>query len=465
MLAGMTGGSMSAMRVTRAALFAATLLGWLGGPGPAAAEEAFLGFSDGVRWGVEVVQTRLAAQQAVRWDYVVVLRETRGREVQLERIDIGVGDRTTRSHSTADRLPPHGELRIKHWDRSADGKSVVEVFRRYRGRDQLGSPVTLEVKLKLDSGVGVRPAAPTPIALPGDLGVPTPPDIRLVTPPPSTPPELAGLAGVWHGRWGQAGREALVVFEELAPDRPIVVAYAWGRWRDTESGWERLLAARDQGVLTARVSGGGRLTFRLEPSGKLGVAWRSGEESSRAVLTRLDTSPHVTVAGAPATADQATRLAREAWDALQDGRTGEALPKAQEALAMREQLLGSRSPAVGESLNTLGEVYRAQGQLDDAERTHRSALALRESVLGPQHLDVATTLNNMAMLNTARAAYVEAETLLKRAQAIVEASPPSAQRTRLQAEILESLARVYRGLGRIAEAQEAQARAMLLWTQ
>src|SRR5262252_1851517 len=96
---GHDGRAMSTTRVTRAAILAAGLLGGLGGPGLAAAEEAFLGFSDGVRWGVEVVQTQLAAQQAVRWDYVVILRETRGREVQFERVDIGVGDRTTRSHS------------------------------------------------------------------------------------------------------------------------------------------------------------------------------------------------------------------------------------------------------------------------------------------------------------------------------------------------------------------------------
>jgi tetratricopeptide (TPR) repeat protein len=195
------------------------------------------------------------------------------------------------------------------------------------------------------------------------------------------------------------------------------------------------------------------------------ASWRSGSESASTVFTRLAVGPPAAPVKGPATAERASRLNREAWDALQDGRNGEALPKAEEALALREQILGPRDPAVAESLNVLGEVYRARGQLDDAERIHRRALALRESTLGPQHLDVAATLNNLAMLENARAAYLEAETLLKRALAIADASPPSEQRTRLRAELFESLARVYRGLGRIADAQEAQARAMLLWTQ
>jgi len=218
-------------------------------------------------------------------------------------------------------------------------------------------------------------------------------------------------------------------------------------------------------ALTFLQAGGGRVVLQLEPHGMMLASWRSANDSTSAVFTRLTISQPAVEAKGPTTVEQASRLNREAWDALQDGRLGEALPKAEEALAMREQLLGPRSPAVAESLNMLGEVYRAQGQLDEAERIHRRALALRESVLGAQHLDVATSLSHLAMLSNARAAYVEAETMLRRALAIADAAPPSDQRTRLRAELFEGLARVYRGLGRIAEAQEAQARAMILWTQ
>ncbi|MGH7318649.1 MAG: tetratricopeptide repeat protein [Candidatus Rokuibacteriota bacterium] len=162
---------------------------------------------------------------------------------------------------------------------------------------------------------------------------------------------------------------------------------------------------------------------------------------------------------------RAASLARDAWQDLLDGRFADALPKAQQALALREQVLGPDHLAVAASLNTLGEIYRAHGQFDDAERVHRRALTIREKHLGPGNPDVATTLNNLAMLHNARAVYAEAESLLKRALSIIERARETPQQNRrLEAEILENLAKVYRALGRIAEAEEAQAKAMLLWT-
>ena len=110
------------------------------------------------------------------------------------------------------------------------------------------------------------------------------------------------------------------------------------------------------------------ITFQLYPNGRLAAAWRSGGNTASAVFTRLGTSQPAALSPTPATAEQGARLAREAWDALQDGRHAEALPKAEEALALRERLLGPRHPDIADSLNLLGEVYRAQGRLDDAVR-------------------------------------------------------------------------------------------------
>ena len=70
------------------------------------------------------------------------------------------------------------------------------------------------------------------------------------------------------------------------------------------------------------------------------------------------------------------------------------------------------------------------------------------------------------MLYNARATYREAEGLLTRALAIVDqakGAKSTAQANRVKAEVLENLAKVYRAQGRLAEAEEAQAKAAILW--
>ena len=163
---------------------------------------------------------------------------------------------------------------------------------------------------------------------------------------------------------------------------------------------------------------------------------------------------------------RAARLNAEALTALLDGQFADALPRAQESLALREAALGTEHPDVAVSLTTLAEVYRSQGRLDDAERLHRRALGIREARFGRDHPDVAASLNHLAVLYNARATYREAEGLLTRALEIVDKGKGAggASRTnRVKAEILDNLARVYRAQGRPAEAEEAQAKAAILW--
>ena len=159
---------------------------------------------------------------------------------------------------------------------------------------------------------------------------------------------------------------------------------------------------------------------------------------------------------------RAAQLATEALAALHDGQYADALPKAQEALAIREARLGGSHPDVAASLTTLAEVHRAQGRLDDAERLHRRALSIREAQLGREHPEVAASLNHLAVLQNARGKYKDAEGLLTRALAIVDKSPaPRAKRVKV--DVLETLAKVYRAQGRTREAEETQARATMLW--
>ncbi len=156
---------------------------------------------------------------------------------------------------------------------------------------------------------------------------------------------------------------------------------------------------------------------------------------------------------------------REASQLLKEGRYADGLAKAREALALREQVLGPKHLDVAESLTTLAEFYRSMGQYADAERLHRRALAIREDLLSSDHAQVAQSLNNLAMLRNAQATYTEAETMLLRALDILERLQATMHGNYgLQAEILENLATAYRALGKVAEAEEARAKANLLWT-
>ncbi len=75
---------------------------------------------------------------------------------------------------------------------------------------------------------------------------------------------------------------------------------------------------------------------------------------------------------------------------------------------------------MGQSLNNLAELYRAQGRYAEAEPLYRRALAIVEKALGPEHPHVAANLNNLAGLYQAQGHYAEAEPLYQRSLAIYE---------------------------------------------
>jgi tetratricopeptide (TPR) repeat protein len=83
--------------------------------------------------------------------------------------------------------------------------------------------------------------------------------------------------------------------------------------------------------------------------------------------------------------DRAAALTEAALQLNGQGRSGEAIPLAKEALAIRETALGPDHAAVAQSLNTLALVYRNQGRYAEAETLYRRSLAIYEQVLGGEH--------------------------------------------------------------------------------
>jgi tetratricopeptide (TPR) repeat protein len=123
---------------------------------------------------------------------------------------------------------------------------------------------------------------------------------------------------------------------------------------------------------------------------------------------------HVTEAARERADERGVGLCEEIGHFLHTvGDYGGARPYFEQALAIREHMLGPEHPAVATSLNNLAGLYRAQGRDAEAEPLFQRALAIWEQVLGVAHPDVATSLNNLVLLYHDQGRYIEANALLK----------------------------------------------------
>jgi CHAT domain-containing protein/Tfp pilus assembly protein PilF len=166
-----------------------------------------------------------------------------------------------------------------------------------------------------------------------------------------------------------------------------------------------------------------------------------------------------------APADARLQEAQTAFDEatkLKDaGSYSEALAQAEQALALREAVLGGTHPEVAHCLHLLGDIHRRRGDLARAEPLLQRALTLREAALGKDHLSVASSVNNLAILYSAQGLYERAEPLFQRALTINEAAPGD-NHARLAAS-LNNLANHYVNMGLDAQAEPLLRRALALY--
>ena len=90
-------------------------------------------------------------------------------------------------------------------------------------------------------------------------------------------------------------------------------------------------------------------------------------------------------------------------------------PLLKEALGIRQKTLGLEDPATAASLTNLAELYEDLSQYNKAEPFYQEALRIRKKVLGPDHPDTATSLNDLALLYVRMGGYAKAEPLYKEA--------------------------------------------------
>ena len=117
--------------------------------------------------------------------------------------------------------------------------------------------------------------------------------------------------------------------------------------------------------------------------------------------------------------ERAATLNRRVIELYRAGRYQEAIPLAEEVLAIRQEQLGQNHPDVAQSLNNLAELYKAQGRYSEAEPLHQESLTIRREQLGDRHPSVATSLNNLAGLYRLQGRYGEAEPRYQESLAIL----------------------------------------------
>ncbi|MEM1093209.1 MAG: serine/threonine-protein kinase [Bacteroidota bacterium] len=127
------------------------------------------------------------------------------------------------------------------------------------------------------------------------------------------------------------------------------------------------------------------------------------------------------LASADADADVATALNRLGWLHHQRGDHATADSILNEALAMRRAVLRSDDPRIGRTLNDLGVVNQSLERLDRTAAYIEEALSIRRAHYGPTHRAVGVTLNNLAALYWGQGDYAKAERAFRESLVVLDA--------------------------------------------
>src|SRR5262245_52388225 len=117
---------------------------------------------------------------------------------------------------------------------------------------------------------------------------------------------------------------------------------------------------------------------------------------------------------------EAARLNQKAMSLYGQGKAGEAVRLARQALAIRKNVLGENHPDTAQSLTNLGGLLKAQGDYAGAQAYLEQALAIFQKVRGARHPDTATSLNNLGALLKTQGDYAGAQAYFEQALSIFQ---------------------------------------------
>lgn len=249
------------------------------------------------------------------------------------------------------------------------------------------------------------------------------------------------------------GQEEVELVAEASGNHRLVVrtkqvSSSTGRYR-IQVGEPREATENDRALHKAR-----QLTvefYKLDGEGKFNEA-ASAAEQALGIREKVLGPDHPDVAAA---------LNHLAIAHAKNRAIAKAAPLFERALTIREKSLGPEHPHVATSLSNLANIYQARGDLVKTEQFNQRALDIREKSLGPDHVDVAASLNNLANLYSFAGQYSKAEPLHQRALFIREKS--FAPDSREIAESLSNIAALYLRSSDYAKAEPAFQRASTIW--
>jgi tetratricopeptide (TPR) repeat protein len=138
-----------------------------------------------------------------------------------------------------------------------------------------------------------------------------------------------------------------------------------------------------------------------------------------------------------------------------------AIEPLQQAINIRETVLGAEHPAILSEVDRLGSIQIALRLYSDAEDTFRRALVIRERLTGPTHADLIASVEGLAYAQFGQKKYEEAEQGYKRLLAlwILAAGKPDYPMIALT---LDKIAVFYREQKRWDEAEDAAGKAIAI---
>ena len=145
------------------------------------------------------------------------------------------------------------------------------------------------------------------------------------------------------------------------------------------------------------------------------------------------------------------RLRGQVAEFTEQGRYDAALPLAEQAVGLCEQLYGKNHPDYAVALSWMAHVLSGMGDYVKAEPLYRQALGICKKSFGEQHPDYATSLNNLATLYTKMGEYDKSEPLYRqvleiRKKSLGEQHPD-------YATSLDNLAELYHTMGEYGKAE------------
>jgi CHAT domain-containing protein/Tfp pilus assembly protein PilF len=272
-------------------------------------------------------------------------------------------------------------------------------------------------------------------------------DVRVLEPSEPIKRDLA--VGQQHGYQVRLGADQFlkaaveqdgidVVVQVSGPDGKQILEF------DFESG----LRSREEVSLVAEVAGDYLLLVRstraTAPPGRYEIRieeLRAATENERALY-------------------DAQKLFQESIKLLGARKYDEAIRSSEQALAIRERVLGADHREVAFVIKLQGNAFFYKDDDAKAEMLYKRALTIWEKVLEPEHPQVASILNNLAVLYWLKGDYAKPEPLYRRALAIRErelgAEHPEVAYT------LDNLAILYKDKGDYANAEPLYERALAI---